>query len=263
MHAYQDDGGDSDSENSMGNMFLLEDVNMMNPNEAHLQIGIARTHFFPIDEEVTQFFSKEGMDIWEKYFAPHISSSKENKGRLFHIPVSWFNFITLMLMTPEKFDWAVHFLNSSLWEFIKEPTENGNIISFIVPYKCVAQQAPTCKLSEISDEENGMETPAAPARKRKSKVPLVETEVRRSPRIVELNGGFKSHSNCKDKNCLTCNAASPQLQNRIVKNLVVLFCKVAEDGIDSKLMKKSKLIGKGKQLLHRRKQSSKRKATRM
>jgi hypothetical protein len=89
--------------------------------------------------------------------------------------------------------------------------KNENIISFLVPDKCVSQQAPTCKLSEISDEDDLMETPAAPVRKRKSKVPLVETKVRRSPRIVELNGGFKSHSNCNDKNCLTCNVAPPQL----------------------------------------------------
>jgi hypothetical protein len=36
MNAYHDDGGDSGSENSMGNMFMLDDINMMNPNEAHL-----------------------------------------------------------------------------------------------------------------------------------------------------------------------------------------------------------------------------------
>jgi hypothetical protein len=115
MHAYQgEDGGDSDSDNSLGNMFLLEDVNMLNPNEAHLQIGMARTHFYPIDVEITQSFSREGMEIWEKYFAPHIRHPNENMGKIFHIPVSWFSFITLMLMTPKKFDWTVHFLNSSL-----------------------------------------------------------------------------------------------------------------------------------------------------
>jgi hypothetical protein len=29
-----------------GNDFMLEDVNMLQPNEAHLQIGLARTLFF-------------------------------------------------------------------------------------------------------------------------------------------------------------------------------------------------------------------------
>jgi hypothetical protein len=259
IEAYHDDEGDSGSENSMGNMFMLDDINMMNPNEAHLQIGFVRTHFYPVENSVSHCFSQEGMEIWEKYFAPHISSTEESKGNLFHIPVSWFNFITLMLMTPEKFDWAVNFLNSPLWECIKEPIENESIISFFVPDKCVTQLAPSCKLSEISEEEMCMETPAAPMRKRKSKVPLVETEVRRSPRIVELNGGFKSHTNCQDNNCLTCNAAPPQLQNRIVKNLAVSFCKVAEDGIDSKLMKKTKLLGKGKVIAVQKKASIKEK----
>jgi hypothetical protein len=87
----------------------------------------------------------------------------------------------------------------------------------------------------------------------------VSPEVRRSPRIVELNEGFKSHSNCQDNNCLTCNATPPHLPNRIVKNLAVSFCKVAEDGIDSKLMKKSKLIGKGKVVAVQKKASLKEK----
>jgi hypothetical protein len=64
MNAYHgEDGGDSDSDNSLGNMFLLDDVNMVDPNEAHLQIGMARTHFFPIEKEITKSFSREGMEI--------------------------------------------------------------------------------------------------------------------------------------------------------------------------------------------------------
>jgi hypothetical protein len=114
IEAYHDEEGDSGSENSLGNMFMLDDINMMNPNEAHLQIGFARNHFYPVENSVSHCFSQEGMEIWEKYFAPHISSTEENKGNLFRIPISWFNFITLMLMTPEKFDWAVNFLNSPL-----------------------------------------------------------------------------------------------------------------------------------------------------
>jgi hypothetical protein len=68
--------------------------------------------------------------------------------------------------------------------------------------------------------------PAAPQRKRKSKLPLVESEVRRSPRIVELNDGFKSHSNCNDKKCLTCNAAPPSLNNKLVKIFLHHFARL-------------------------------------
>jgi hypothetical protein len=37
---------------------------------AHLQIARVESHIFP--EHEMQKFSKEGMELWEKYFAPHI-----------------------------------------------------------------------------------------------------------------------------------------------------------------------------------------------
>ena len=68
-------------------------------------------------------------------------------------------------------------------------------------------------------------SPSTPSRKIKGKEPLVDTEVRRSPRIVELNGGFKSHINCLIADCLVCNAAPPCLNSKVVKNLAASFCK--------------------------------------
>jgi hypothetical protein len=88
--------------------------------------------------------------------------------------------------------------------------------------------------------------PAAPKRKRRTNQPLVETGVRRSPRIVELNDGYKSQSNCNDKKFLTCNAAPPTPHNKFVKNLDVSFCKVGEDGIEKKLLKRGKIADKDK-----------------
>jgi hypothetical protein len=125
---------------------MMEDVGMLSPNHAHLQIGMAKTHFFQIPDEhaVTQSFSKQGMKIWQKYFAPHISDMNSCKnGQVFEIPVSWFNFITLMLVTPEKFDWTINFLQSSLWEFIKEPIIDERTVAFKIPEKCSVQVAPS------------------------------------------------------------------------------------------------------------------------
>jgi hypothetical protein len=77
------------------------------------------------------------MKIWDKYFAPHCPSADSNsKGKVFQIPVSWFNFITLMLITPEKFNWAKSFLNSSLWEIISEEFAQEEYVKFIIPEKC-------------------------------------------------------------------------------------------------------------------------------
>jgi hypothetical protein len=91
--------------------------------------------------------------------------------------------------------------------------------------------------------------PSAPKRKRRGNAPLGDTEVRRSPRIIELNEGFKSHSSCKDKNCLSCSSAPLDLKSKIVKNLATSFCKVEEDNLSSKLMKKVKKLEKGKDKL--------------
>lgn len=62
-------------------------------------------------------------------------------------------------------------------------------------------------------------------RKRKDKLPLVETEVSRSFRLQELNKGLKK-SVCKDKNCLPCTSLPPPIPTRVVKNLNSSFCKV-------------------------------------
>jgi hypothetical protein len=165
------------------------------------------------------------------------------------IPVSWFNFITLMLLTPEKFDWRIFFLNSALWKIL---LDNGNeskedTISFIIPDKCFVTQAPTCKLAELDnadeliDEGIPQTTPLAPKRKRRGKGPLVESEVRRSPRIVELNAGYKQHSSCSDRNCLSCSASPPVTKHKIVKKLASSFCKINEEKLEAKLKKSRKM----------------------
>jgi hypothetical protein len=81
------------------------------------------------------------MQLWEKYFAPHMYSSP-GKNSTFEIPVSWFNFVTLMLMTPNKFDWTKGFLSSQLWNIVKEHIEFEKTISFVIPNKCDVTQAP-------------------------------------------------------------------------------------------------------------------------
>jgi hypothetical protein len=48
---------------------------------------------------------------------------------------------------------------------------------------------------EFSSPENKGLGVSSPKRKRReSKIPLVESEVRRSPRLVLLNEGFKNHA---------------------------------------------------------------------
>jgi hypothetical protein len=87
--------------------------NEVEPELAHIHLGRVETFFPPVkmsDNPQEMHFSEEGMQLWDKYFAPHI----DKKAKVIHIPANRFNFITLMLVTPEKFDWAKNFLRSSL-----------------------------------------------------------------------------------------------------------------------------------------------------
>jgi hypothetical protein len=158
---------------------------------AHLQLGMVETFMFPLED--MSKFSKEGLELWDKYFAPNIQKdSEENKQKTLEIPVSWFNFITLMLLTPEKFDWTKKFLNSALWKILLDNDNKENTISFLIPDSCSVNQAPPCKLAELDSSSEEMEElssqvpPSAPKRKRRGKGPLVESEVRRSPRMLSL-----------------------------------------------------------------------------
>jgi hypothetical protein len=76
----------------------------------------------------------------------------------------------------------------------------------------------------------------------------VENEVR-SPRIQEINNGFKSHSSCSDKNCLTCTSVPPAFRPKVVNNLAASFCKVEDANLEPKLSKKGEKMSKEKTTL--------------
>jgi hypothetical protein len=95
--------------------------------------------------------------------------------------------------------------------------------------------------SEFFSPESNVLGRSSPKRKRRErKIPLVKKEVRRSPRLVMLNEGFKNHATCSSKNCLTCNATPPMINSKVVKNLASSFCEVDDMEVDRKLVKKSK-----------------------
>jgi hypothetical protein len=160
---------------------MFNENDLVPPEVAHVQVGMALTHFFPMENEkhLTEKFSEQGLLLWEKYFAPHLSSDANQEGFSAKIPVSWFNFITILLMTPEKFDWTKNFLKSSLWEIISETDINEPNIAFLIPEKCSVQSKPRCTISEVPEEEidTYVVPPSAPTRKRRSNVHLVESEV--------------------------------------------------------------------------------------
>ncbi|CAM0949199.1 unnamed protein product [Alopecurus aequalis] len=232
-----DDDSNMLVDDNSGNIFV-------EPALAHIQLGMVQTFTFPMEQcdVPSMLVSKKGMELWEKYFAPHMHGASSN----FSDPVSWFNFVTMLLLTQEKFDWTKSFLKSPLWNLVKNVDNDFHSFDFSIPENCVMSQAPACKLLEMPTETEGASTDLdglaekdGPKRKRRGEGPLVEDEVRRSTRLQEINNGFKNNP-CISSACLPCNARPPSFNNKLVRNLASSFCKVVEEELVEKLEKKSK-----------------------
>ncbi|XBH56170.1 hypothetical protein VPH35_078074 [Triticum aestivum] len=199
----------------------------------------------------------KGLLLWEKHFKEPVDNRTVFST---NIPVSWFNFVVHLLMTPDKFDWTVHMLKSVMWELCIEVEGKDKSLLFHIPDKCPASHAPICQASIMDKQQTrdkDKENVGAAAnqqdaesqallqpfgtdnlRKRRSgKTPLVETPVRRSDRIKKDNDGFR-RSSCTNSNCLPCTSVPPTIQKSVVKNLTASFCKVAEEELEDKLAKK-------------------------
>lgn len=185
---------------------------------------------------------KEGAEIYKRHFAPNSESDK-----VINIPIGWANFLSLALLSLERFEWAKSLLASQIWNYILEGSDRCIFKPFVIPDKCISTQAPACKLQVLQQIEEQAEirfsTPQSKSppkeidlqpsstsvvhanRKRKGKIPLVESEVRRSEILKLVNQGYKRNV-CLDKNCLACNADPPIVSSKIVRNLNTTFCKV-------------------------------------
>lgn len=71
--------------------------------------------------------------------------------------------------------------------------------------------------------------------KKKAKVPLVETQVRRSPRIKENNKGFKADI-CSSKKCLACNPNPPDLSPAMINKLGTSLYQIDENIMSEKVL---------------------------
>jgi predicted extracellular nuclease len=77
-------------------------------------------------------------------------------------------------------------------------------------------------------------------KKANGKTIIVDTEVRRSPRVKTQKGGFKDPK-CCNKNCLGCNAAPPMLSNKAIRKMGSALCDLdIELMSDDALSKKKK-----------------------
>ena len=103
---------------------------------------IAEKHALDIIDG-SHLISEEGLDLWIQNFSPATQGEK-NTFKI-EIPVSWFNFIIHLLLTPDKFGWTMHLLKSNLWKLLTVNCDNEETILFHIPDGCITSQAPTCK----------------------------------------------------------------------------------------------------------------------
>lgn len=190
-----------------------------------------------------QILGKEGAYLWNKHFAP---SSETDK--VVQVPIEWTHFLSLALLSPDRFEWAKSLLSSQIWAYILEGSESNVFKPFVIPDECTSIQAPSCKLQTLETAEEAVQlnfsTPQGKSsslptdlqpsstsavhvnKKRKDKLPFVESEVR-SERLQLINKGYKKNL-CLDRNCMPCNADPPIIASEVVRNLSTSFGKIQE-----------------------------------
>lgn len=143
--------------------------------------------------------------LWARFFSPGNSSNI-----LINIPADWANFFTILLLSPSNFTWTRQLLLSKLTHLL---LNNNGEIEFSLPSACLDNDLSYLTVSE--DVEAAGSNNPAPSRKRSLKRPtaLVDTEVRRSPRIRNSNQGFK-HQGFPNKRCFACGTEPPILKKR-------------------------------------------------
>ena len=139
-------------------------------------------------------------------------------------------------------------LQSPMWHIICEGFQQSQQLVFFIPSYCPVTMAHTCSqlqdlgLEEVQPlpaaEDASFCSPAAAKGKRKDRVPVVESEVRRSERLRHLNKGYRKKT-CHDSNCMAYSAKPPVCNSKVIKNLNSSYCKV-----DPKVCTKENLLQK-------------------
>lgn len=217
-------------------------------NFNNIQVGLALMGNEQADPVWARAKQAEATRLWARFFSlGNITVVRTS------IPTSWANFFTVMLLSPTNFQWAKKLLSSKIPEMLL--SGNGSI-EFGIPAKCPAYSLKCLTDSEAEDFSKGKELDDAEAaqsstRKKsaKSSHALVETHVRRSPRIKHNNKGFKTNS-CSNKKCLACGPEPPILNKEAIKKLAFDFCKLDQTEVNNDILqtkrKKSRPIARAR-----------------
>lgn len=62
---------------------------------------------------------QEGAETWQKYFEP-----KADSKQVIQVPIEWVNFLSVALLSSNKFEWAKKIITSQVWNFIIQGSES-------------------------------------------------------------------------------------------------------------------------------------------
>lgn len=154
-----------------------------------------------------------------------------------------------MLLSPSHFDWAKQFLASQTWDLLLSCADLSDTMVFAIPVKCPTSSELVC--SGFLVEQDNLEVKNSPALNviasnahddstmlppiPVNNSPLVDTTVRRSPRIRKIDGGFK-HKSCIEKNCLACVDVPHQVPSATLKLIAEEVCKTPSDAVSDQAL---------------------------
>jgi hypothetical protein len=187
---------------------------------------------------------------WDSFFAPSPNSAEP----VFYVPNEWTKFFTSVLLSPKYFSLGKDLIQSKAFLDCISSEDGNNGFAFCLPKKCPAKKAPSCSLQEIlqesteevdviSSEAPPVDSEAEPQKRKGKKDPvLVESEVRRSPRVKLARNGFKNLV-CKDKNCIGCTSKPPPLSNKVIRKLSSSLYDVECSLVTDNALKNVKTVG--------------------
>jgi hypothetical protein len=201
-------------------------------SNSNSQIGLAQLIPLGLEAEPVeaQFMEAEANKLRQKFFSSGNPSSLH-----ITLPMQWKDFFTVLLLSPGNFSWAMNLLSSKVISFLTN--DDSNYVQLDIPASCPDFNI-TC-LPAVDEEGHVVNVGTSrvvPVKKRhpKRSTAIVESEVRRSPRLKENAMGFKIRS-CSDKSCLACGIVPPILQRETIKKIAIDFCNIDESDLNTNL----------------------------
>jgi hypothetical protein len=250
------DGNDSDQE---------EDQHADGAPNYVLNVGTVllreKTFADPVLLQRQSFINSECSNQW-------LSTLDKIPGKKVMASAQWAPLFTSLLLSPGNYKWAKSFIESEAWDFfsksltttlIKVPDhcldQNIHCIKSSQSSRVVLaeidvdksnqnDQSSRVMLAETAVDESNQHDQAASTelakeecqfkeavtgkKDRKKRNPVVESEVRRSPRLKDNNKGFKPGS-CVSRKCSTCSPTPPDLSLDLIRKLGTNLCQIEDD----------------------------------